>query len=94
MANFGYRSYNDALKNGVHYTVEELKQLKNGDKVLVLDIQNKDDDYSLSNRLFEEEVRVADEESIIAGSYELMYEELFDDSSQGEYCSFLKPKTK
>lgn len=50
---FGYKDYNDALHNGVKYTVEEAKNLKTGDKAIVLSTHDSDDNYSLENRLFE-----------------------------------------
>ena len=53
---FGYKDYNDALHNGKRYTLAEAKNLKTGDKAIILSTHDSDDDYSLENRLFEGEV--------------------------------------
>lgn len=50
---FGYKDYNDALHNGVKFTLEEAKKLKSGSKAIVLSTHDSDDNYSLDNRLFE-----------------------------------------
>ena len=50
---FGYKDYNDAIHNGIKFTLEEAKKLKTGDKAIVLSTHDSDDNYSLNNRLFE-----------------------------------------
>lgn len=55
---FGYTDYNDALHNGKLFTPDEAKNLKDGDEAIILITHDKDDDFSLENRLFKGSVRV------------------------------------
>lgn len=87
---FGFKSYQDVRDNGVLYTIEELFALPVGSKVLVLDMQDKDDDYSLENRLFEGEVTNVTEDTVfLDNGYDFMREDDMDDEDESENDYFL-----
>jgi len=84
---FGYKDYNDVLHNGVQYTLDEVKNVKDGDKVILLTMTDSDDDYSLENRLFEIEVDSVNSDGFNAGGYWVDFSEY-----TGEYFLILHPK--
>jgi hypothetical protein len=85
---FGYKDYNDALHNGVQYTLDEVKKVKIGDKVIVLTMTDSDDDYSLENRLFEVEIDNVNPDGFDAGGYWVDFSDY-----NSEYFLLLHPNT-
>jgi len=87
---FGYKNYEDAFNNGIRYTLEEAKQLKTGDKAIVLSTHGSDSNYSLSNRLFEGTV-TAFPDFIDVDGYPFEFNDpYFNNEEEGGYL--LKPK--
>ena len=84
---FGYKDYNDALHNGVKFTLAEIKQVKVSDKIIILTMTDSDDDYSLENRLFEFEIESISPNGFDAGGF---WVDFTDYSS--EYFLVLHPK--
>lgn len=80
---YGYHSYNEAIE-GDEYTFEEVKQLKDGDIALVLDIQYGDD--HLFNRLFKTTVKWVGDYILFDG-YDV---DTTDPDAYGEYIKILK----
>ena len=85
---YGFSSYDDVVDNGIPYTIDELFALPIGAKLLVLDMQDKDDDYSLDNRFHEVVIEKVDDDSMMFSyGYGFDKEDWMsgDDDSQSDY---------
>jgi len=89
---FGYTDYNDALHNGKLFTLDEAKNLKDGDEAIVLITHDKDDDYSLENRLFKGTVRVLSDGIDVEGYFFDFTDPDFNDPDGGGLL--LHPKSE